>query len=690
MLDRIDLHRDPLASGTSIPTSPSATPSSTSSPQSLDVTAIVRAVQKRKLLVIVLFVAMAAVGKLGIDRKFKPSFRAESTLLVAPTAPHLLYVDEEWHKVSVESYYDEHVRTLAHLAREHTVVERAIEKLREEGSDWGTALPEPVAHLRARLKVKQVRETHLLSIGLESSRPDDLAPLVNTVTESFLEQLELEERESIRKRTRYLIEQRERLEADLEAVYASLDAMSDKLGSAMLDSKQNIFFDRISVLDEGLTKIFVKRVEAEGELESAEARAEQLTGGVPEALIQHALDTDEEIRDARRSLGRVTRELALATADLSPSHPDRIKAEKAKAEADANLAALTAAVRERVAGRILATRRHEAEELVGSASRIARASKRSEALMQDVMKEARADLEDYGRAMFEGSRLRASSSRILEAIERVDRKIEQMQIEERAPGRVTVRTWAVEPTRPVKDVRKMMFGASLLGAIGASVFAVFFLAHMRARIEHRQDVPRTKENLLGTLRGTLTRDGAARLFLGLERFHTGDATTLTLQPVTRDLGESTSALGEGLADAASSTGSTLFCRFDERAGKNAASFANGSPEAITTEPQARGSLVRWSPIESGRGLAEQIASQTLRDRYRELAGEASTVVLDAPALDEDETPWTFFTRGCVVVLVARLGKTRIPQIAAMARSVRQGGGTVAGIVLVQGKLRYEG
>jgi hypothetical protein len=89
---------------------------------------------------------------------------------------------------------------------------------------------------------------------------------------------------------------------------------------------------------------------------------------------------------------------------------------------------------------------------------------------------AQQDLANFGRAMIEGASLRKDAQRLLENLGAIDRRVEQIRIESRAPARVREHSEAVAPSQPSRDSRASLFFALIAGSLGSGAAAALLLA----------------------------------------------------------------------------------------------------------------------------------------------------------------------------------------------------------------------
>lgn len=411
---------------------------------------------------------LTATGVAAVIYKFNPSFAAEALLEVEPTVPHIAFTDEQWRAQSIAGFYNDYIRTVVQLARRRQVMENAVGQLAAEGVPWLPPGVEPESaadHLRARLNLAQVRDTHLLSIRFEDGDASLVAPVVNAVAEAVIASTAADAA-ALRARTRTALgTELERLKGELDRAYGELDSLSPQLGSAMLESRQNPFYERVNTLEQGMTKLLVARSQAAGQIERAALAAEALRNSSTESDVNQAVDADVAVRDARVMLGRLTSELEAQTSHLSGEHPDRAAATRTLDRQRTRVAELEDAAATRARTAIAADRAARASELELEAQASLAAALQSEALMVAELGKARRDLAEHGRTQMEARRLRDRAQRLLDAIGLLEARLQEVLVESRAHERIHLASRAVEPLEPQGSKRQ-------LGLIAAGTLAL--------------------------------------------------------------------------------------------------------------------------------------------------------------------------------------------------------------------------
>lgn len=469
----------PAQGGTQPLTQPAARPA-TGGP--IDPMAVLRAVRAKWY--IVLFVTAFLTGALGavVLKRIVPSYAAEALVSVEPIVPTVAYTGEEWRAQSIQGFYSDYVRTLVRLAKTPDVAAAAVAELAEDGIDWLPEGVDPVdapAHLAARLDVRQVRDTQLISVRFEDKNSAIVGPVANAAANSLLTALDLQQNTRVSENSAALAREAERLEKELAGVNASLDALSEPLGSAMADERHNIFFERIDALQESWAKALLVAADAESEMARTRAEAERLLTAIPEGELQAMVDDDPAVRDARVMLGRLARDEESQSGHLSDVHPERMQALQRLREAADRVKKVEEDSRTRLRDRLTQERAEKAATITATSEARVLGSQRALDRIQNELEEARNAFRDHGRAMFDATQLRAESGRIRSALDRLTSREEVLRTESNAPGRASVAAPAITPRKPASDRRKLALMASgVLSLFVGVLTAAFFGRHL--------------------------------------------------------------------------------------------------------------------------------------------------------------------------------------------------------------------
>lgn len=433
--------------------------------------------RRRPAAAALLALALAAPAGELAARRAAPSYRAEAVLYVAPAVPRLLYTDEEWRANSTVGFYNDYLRTLCRLAVEPEAAREVCARLDAAGVRWappGVPPEEAPLVLRARLEARVVGETHLISVGFEDADPAVVAPVVDAAAEVLAERVRRTETAEVDARTERLRTERARLRSELAAGGAGLELLAARIGPGIVDEKQNFEFERVRALQDSHAKLTQRRIEADAARAAAESRAAELRAPPPAAAVDRLVDEDPSVQDARTMLGRLVRETEEKTADFADVHPARAAALARAESARRRVEEAEAAARARLADRLSRERAQAADELLAGAERAATEASAAAAAGAALVEGARGALAEFARDVVRGQEIRRGVDLSTAALDRVERRLEESQVEARATPRVQLRSRGVPPSKPVRDRRLLMriAAGAAAAAVGAGLVAL--------------------------------------------------------------------------------------------------------------------------------------------------------------------------------------------------------------------------
>jgi capsular polysaccharide biosynthesis protein len=270
---------------------------------------------------------LLACGAFVLWKKAKPEYESHSVVYLSPRFPKMLASDSE-----VELPYDSYVQDQIQTVTRHDIIADAIAKLplavRRRGglpsSYEGPALPYEIEVLQKKLEVKRLGSTYEMSVALHDAAPNDLAQIVNTVTDTYVERMKSEEFYGLDLRLDTLRQEKVRLQKEMDDGLAEQAQLMQQLGVATLSSKEgatNIYDATLQKLSDELVTARMQRQAAEAQL-TAEVKGSGPGGStVTEANADEAIASDAGLSAVRTSLNSRKTALIEEMNGLRPDHP---------------------------------------------------------------------------------------------------------------------------------------------------------------------------------------------------------------------------------------------------------------------------------------------------------------------------------------------------------------------------------
>ena len=444
--------------------------------------------------VLMITCGILVVGLLGVVMVVKPFYSADAVIKIEPVVPKVLYGKEE---ASIMPYYDDFVRTQINQVKSYPVLSRALEIYREKGFNW--QLPEEsteqaVGRLAVRLNIAQLRDTQLFALTMTSRRKQGLAEIINATVEAYLEAIGDEQMNKDASRLSFLRNRKMEIEKELADNYAVLQKISAKYAVGITDEKNiYVYLQAIVDLTQQLVKATSRRIQVESKLKELVNQMEKLKVIDISSDVDDWVEKDQAIRDNRIQLSRKLQDMRLFLAGVNEKHPDRKEYEESLDrlnEVQESMLQRSRVVGEKVLrGKLLSDQNKKVLELETEYA----AALKTEEKLRSELREAELKATDVNTQMMKASTLRKDIQRLQDSLLRIDERIDQLEVESRSPGRISLMTTARPPDQPSAGKRsKMMIMVVLVSLVCGVGYAV-----ARDKLDNRIHSASDIERVLG-------------------------------------------------------------------------------------------------------------------------------------------------------------------------------------------------
>lgn len=423
--------------------------------------------------------AIGVCGAAVLWKKTKPDYESHSVLYLSPKFPKMLSGDTE-----VELPYDSYVQDQIQTVTRHDIIADSISKLTYavryrrglSPSYQGPALPYEIELLQKELEVKRIGSSYEVSIGLHGVSPKDLAEIVNTVTDTYVDRMKNEEFYGLSDRLDTLRQEKIRLQKEMDDGMAEQAQLMEQLGVATLSAKDG----GNNVYDSTLQKLSDEQVTARLQREAAEAQlAAVLKGSSPggstvmEADEDQAIALDPGLSGVRTSLNNRRAALIEEMNGMRPDHPIFQKDKDELTSIDGQMNALR-----REAGEHLQDRLRQ---------EVARTRMIELQLTQELAQKthtATSAAPKFQRAAALGPEIDS----LQKAYSAVDDRIRDLELESSSPGSIHVSSRALTPLNPEQSKLKLYLLALVLISLTCAIGAPVAMDLLDKRIFTAQDV----------------------------------------------------------------------------------------------------------------------------------------------------------------------------------------------------------
>lgn len=427
----------------------------------------------------IVFLVLAGCGVFFLRKKDKPKYESHSVIYLSPKFPKMLAGDTE-----VELPYDSYVQDQIQTVTRHDIIADSISKLPyavryRRGltpSYQGPALPYEIELLQRELEVQRIGSSYEVSIGLHGASPQDLAEIVNTVTDTYVERMKNEEFYGLDDRLNTLRQEKVRLQKEMDDEMGEQAQLMQELGVATLSSKEG----GNDLYDSTLQKLSDELVTARMQREAAEAQLAAVVKGngsggatVMEADEDQAIAADPGLSGVRSSLNSRRTALMEEMSGLRPDHPIY---QKDKEELDS-------------IDKLMTNLRHEAGEHLQDRLRqeVARTRMVELQLTEELAQKthsATSAAPKFQRAAALGPEI----SSLQTAYSAIDNRIRDLELESNSPGSIHVSSMALTPLNPEPSKLKIYLLALVLLSLGCAIAAPVAMDLLDNRIFTAQDV----------------------------------------------------------------------------------------------------------------------------------------------------------------------------------------------------------
>jgi len=424
---------------------------------------VVRSLKSHAFIATSVALATLGLGAAFLSRRVA-YYEATSVIYVAPTFPATLTPDKEQDR-PYESYIEEQ----AHTITRYDVMAEAIRRLKP--GMWrapGESEESAVERLQRSVTAKRDGMTYQVDITLGGYDPQDMAEIVNTLTDVFLEKAKNEEFYGRDDRLAALRQARADVQKELDDKLHEQAQLSQSLGVAVISDDSSDQMDtQVASLQSDLSEARTKRIQAEADLSALENRQPGAPNPALDAAADEIIATDTGLAALKMSLSQKRAVLLDQLAGLTPNHPLRKATEEQLTEIEASLQQMQTNLRRQASINLEQKLRTEVKR-----------AQTVEAQLQNNLEtythQATAAAPSFQRAEV----LKADITTLQARYAALDERTKNLELESSSPGSVHLYELARTPKAPLPSKAKKLVPAlvpvalllGLLSAIGIDFF----------------------------------------------------------------------------------------------------------------------------------------------------------------------------------------------------------------------------
>ena len=409
----------------------------------------------------------------------KPFYISGARMAIIPVVPSLIRGSEE---ASIQGYFQDYVKTQVARLRGFEIMKQTVQSLPRETRN--SFFPEWFSDdqcatlLERMLQVKHRNRTHLIDLSLQGGKPEGLAPIINAVMTSFIQTVQKEEETKDTRRLEFLHTEKNRIQKQIDEQSLQVQRLAGELNTSDFSETYNIHQQRLAFLQKTYVSALNREVETKNMLIQRQKEARQLGALSLDPLIEERVQGDQSLDFTSSWTYQTLQQLRARMDGITKSNPDRKYVEDRMRNMVQYEDKLTAKVR-KVSKDIEEGKR--TYELQGKIIRAGTEYDSARTIREDLEKRfhtAKKEAAHASSQLLVGARLKAELTTLQERLKTISNRIEEIQVESKAPLRVSIESSARPPDKPAGSNSKKLFMACFalsFGSIGGLLLVLEFM-----------------------------------------------------------------------------------------------------------------------------------------------------------------------------------------------------------------------
>ena len=419
----------------------------------------------------------------------KPNYEVKALMRIDPVIPSLITKSDD---PSIINYYQDYARTQAKRMVEFSVLKKTVEKLTpdEKAAVLPATLPADkcATILGFIIKVTPVNGTHLIEISASSPKKEGLAPLVNNFMEVFLEKVRNNTEMQDKERLTYLSKKKQALTNEISAIENNLDTLTKSIYTASYSEEYNLASKNNEELQRLYVRLFGDRVIAENQNMATENANKQIKSLKLEPMVEEIVMNDQSLDFTSSWTYQQLQQLRSSTDGLTANNPDRIYVEQRMKAMQNYENKLQDEIRKSARTILYGKRDHDLQKESIIAKNNFEKAKKTEEEILDAFNKNKDEAVRISLGMHLGQSLEFRLKHNRELLDRIDTRIHELEVEGKAPLRISIESAAREPDNPAGSNIKQLLLIFLIVSFGST--GGIFLAYdfFDNRIRRPEDI----------------------------------------------------------------------------------------------------------------------------------------------------------------------------------------------------------
>lgn len=436
---------------------------------------------------------VSAVTIAAIWWSITPVYESSALLRISPKAMRIAFKNEE---NSSSSYYRSFVNTQVSLLRGVNVLQRVLDQQKVQATAWyneprSSFFRDPAPHLERLSKstsVKAYRDSELIEVSVRAEKAGDAKLLANAIVDEYKKLSDETLREADSQRYETLVEEHNRLSKEIEGLIKTKFTVAKQLGTATPEELRSQLSTHLGKLEQDYADLERTLKLVEGDIQWLAQHDQQRTEPMGTDREASAGDpgssqysADVEWRRLRMSLEDAKHKLTLGLQDYGEVHP-RIKQLRSEVEhAETLLHERETQLAEADGGELVPGRMLDRASLERQAERL----RRQLGLLKEELDVQRGKVAVASDLAGDLAQYDEQIRRKRELYETLHARLTELELEGKAPARISIEAYAMEPSQPSGD-RRLVFSVLVLAA---SLFLGFGVGYVRFVMDPRVREP---------------------------------------------------------------------------------------------------------------------------------------------------------------------------------------------------------
>ncbi|GAB6060086.1 GumC family protein [Desulfonatronum parangueonense] len=409
-------------------------------------------------------------------QRASPIYETDALLLLDPAKEPTLTGRE---RDAIPGTIADYMRTLVNRINSHDVLAEALSRL--DPAEYPAflnpdhPLERNVHRLMSRIRVREVLRTYLISLTITADQPQGLGPVLNQVMLVFVEKIQAEQERQYERRLSYLRDERDKLLARLDDERNALLVLAEGMDQkAFLHETYSLHVYKQDMIQRLFWEAEAKHSEQLSLLEKALADREAVRQLDLQPFADERVADNFGINRIEQWTYEQLQSLRTSIDGLTPSNPDRIYVEERMRAMNAFLESYKQQVNEETIRNIREKLEYELDLDVIRARSSYEAAKSNANRLKILLDQATVEAAETSEAIYLASEILFSMEQLRSRLAALNNRIDDSEMEAKAPVRLDIDKWAVSPVEPARTNTKSL-GMMALALSFGSVFGFIFV-----------------------------------------------------------------------------------------------------------------------------------------------------------------------------------------------------------------------